>query len=54
MVIAQFWAFVNDVYTVEQGKRLLPVVVWAAASGPGSGPYTPAASFRQQGLCRSC
>ena len=26
MVIAQFWAFVNDVYTSEQGKRLFPIV----------------------------
>jgi ATP:ADP antiporter, AAA family len=26
MVIAQFWAFVNDLHTPEQGKRLFPVV----------------------------
>jgi ATP:ADP antiporter, AAA family len=26
MVIAQFWAFANDLYTPEQGKRLFPVI----------------------------
>jgi ATP:ADP antiporter, AAA family len=26
MVIAQFWAFANDIYTQEQGKRLFPIV----------------------------
>ena len=33
MVIAQFWAFVNDVYTVEQGKRLLPIVGLGSSLG---------------------
>ena len=45
MVIAQFWAFANDVYTVEQGKRLFPVdrgrrPAWA----PGSARCGPAPS----------
>jgi ATP:ADP antiporter, AAA family len=26
MVIAQFWAFANDIYTPEQGKRIFPLV----------------------------
>jgi AAA family ATP:ADP antiporter len=26
MVIAQFWAFVNDLFALEQGKRLIPLV----------------------------
>ncbi len=26
MVIAQFWAFANDVYTQEQGKRIFPLI----------------------------
>jgi AAA family ATP:ADP antiporter len=26
MVIAQFWAFANDLYTAEQGKRLFPLI----------------------------
>jgi ATP:ADP antiporter, AAA family len=51
--IAQFWAFVNDVYTKEQGKRLIPMVVvgaslgaWLGAAYAGrfistAGPYVP-------------
>ncbi len=26
MVIAQFWAFANDLYTLDQGKRLFPLI----------------------------
>ena len=26
MVIAQFWAFANDLYTPEQGKRIFPLI----------------------------
>jgi AAA family ATP:ADP antiporter len=26
MVIAQFWAFANDIYTQEQGKRIFPLI----------------------------
>jgi AAA family ATP:ADP antiporter len=26
MIVAQFWAFANDVYTVERGQRLFPLV----------------------------
>ena len=26
MVIAQFWAFANDLYTQEQGRRLFPLI----------------------------
>ncbi len=26
MVIAQFWAFANDIYTQDQGKRLFPII----------------------------
>ncbi len=26
MVIAQFWAFANDIFTAEQGKRLFPLI----------------------------
>jgi AAA family ATP:ADP antiporter len=51
MVVSQFWAFANDVYTEEQGKRLFPVVgiggtlgAWAGARTAGdlfavTGPY---------------
>jgi ATP:ADP antiporter, AAA family len=33
MVIAQFWAFVNDLNTPEQGKRLLPIVGLGSSLG---------------------
>jgi AAA family ATP:ADP antiporter len=51
--IAQFWAFVNDVYTKDQGKRLIPMVAvgaslgaWLGAEYAGrliqrAGPYIP-------------
>src|SRR5689334_16104402 len=26
MVVAQFWAFANDIYTPDQGKRLFPLI----------------------------
>ena len=39
MVPAQFWSFANDVYTVEQGKRLFAIVAFGASVGAvlGSG-----------------
>lgn len=33
MVPAQFWSFANDVYTVEQGKRLFAIVAFGASLG---------------------
>jgi len=33
MVVAQFWAFANDVYTEEMGKRLFPIVAFGATFG---------------------
>lgn len=33
MIIAQFWAFANDVYTSEQGQRLFPIVGFGASLG---------------------
>ena len=32
-ITAQFWAFANDVYTEEQGKRLFPIVGVGASLG---------------------
>jgi ATP:ADP antiporter, AAA family len=37
VVVAQFWAFANDVYTVEQGKRLFALVGLGASIGAASG-----------------
>jgi AAA family ATP:ADP antiporter len=38
MVIAQFWAFANDVYTAEQGKRLFVIIQFGASAGGVFGP----------------
>jgi ATP:ADP antiporter, AAA family len=37
MIVAQFWAFANDVYTEEEGKRLFPVVGIGASAGAAAG-----------------
>lgn len=37
MVVAQFWAFANDIYTEEQGKRLFPLVGVGASVGAAVG-----------------
>ena len=33
MVVAQFWAFANDVYTNDEGERLFPLVQFGASVG---------------------
>lgn len=33
MIVAQFWAFANDIYTREEGERLFPIVAFGASSG---------------------
>ena len=40
MVIAQLWAFANDVYTVEQGKRLFAIVGIGASLGAIAGSFS--------------
>jgi AAA family ATP:ADP antiporter len=39
MVIAQFWAYANDVYTPEEGKRLFAVIAFGASSGAVFGSW---------------
>lgn len=39
MVIAQFWAYANDVYTPAEGKRLFAVVAFGASSGSVAGSW---------------
>jgi AAA family ATP:ADP antiporter len=39
MIIAQIWAFANDVYTVEQGKRLFAIVGFGASLGAIAGSF---------------
>ncbi len=33
MVVAQFWAFANDIYSAEEGERLFPIVAFGASLG---------------------
>jgi AAA family ATP:ADP antiporter len=39
MIIAQLWAFANDVYTVDQGKRLFAIVGVGASLGAIAGAF---------------
>jgi AAA family ATP:ADP antiporter len=39
MIIAQAWAFANDVYTNDEGKRLFPIVGFGASAGAVCGSY---------------
>jgi AAA family ATP:ADP antiporter len=39
MVIAQFWAYANDVYTPDEGKRLFAVIAFGASSGAVAGSW---------------
>jgi AAA family ATP:ADP antiporter len=49
MVVSQFWAFANDVYTEEQGKRLFPVVGIGASAGALVGAWLTASVFEKMG-----
>jgi AAA family ATP:ADP antiporter len=39
VIIAQVWAFANDVYTVDQGKRLFAIVGFGASLGAITGSF---------------
>jgi AAA family ATP:ADP antiporter len=39
LVIAQFWAFANDLYTEEQGKRLFPIIALGSSVGALAGAW---------------
>jgi AAA family ATP:ADP antiporter len=39
MVIAQFWAFANDIYSPEEGKRLFVIVAFGASAGSVFGSF---------------
>ncbi len=40
MVVAQFWAFANDIYSPEEGKRLFPLIAFGATFGAFAGSKT--------------
>ncbi|MEZ5351221.1 MAG: Npt1/Npt2 family nucleotide transporter [Bryobacteraceae bacterium] len=46
LVVAQFWAFANDVYTEEQGKRLFPIVGVGASLGAWVGSTAAGQLFK--------
>jgi ATP:ADP antiporter, AAA family len=50
MIVAQFWAFANDVYTLEQGKRLFALVALGAALGAIAGSAAAKALIEAYGL----
>ena len=53
MVIAQFWAFANDLFTPEQGKRLFPLIgVGQQPRARGSVRCGPGSSSRRAGPLR--
>ncbi|MFC2164284.1 NTP/NDP exchange transporter [Acidobacteriota bacterium] len=37
LVVAQFWAFANDIYTQDEGKRLFPIIAFGATFGAFAG-----------------
>ena len=39
MVIAQIWSFANDIYTIEEGERLFPIVMLGASIGGVIGAF---------------
>ncbi len=46
MLVSQFWAFANDVYSEEQGKRLFPIVGIGTTSGALAGAWFTATAFQ--------
>ena len=50
MVPAQFWSFANDVYTVDQGKRLFAIVAFGASSGAVVGSWITRQNIEELGL----
>ncbi len=49
MVIAQFWAFVSDIYTHDQGKRLFPIVGLGSSLGAWLGSVYAGDAIRATG-----
>jgi len=50
MVIAQFWAYANDVYTVDAGKRLFAFIAFGASSGAVFGAWLSGHLIRTLGI----
>jgi ATP:ADP antiporter, AAA family len=52
MVIAQFWAFANDIYTPEQGRRLFPLIGVGSSLGAWIGSIRAGAVMNSVGPLR--
>lgn len=52
MVPAQFWAFANDIYTLDSGKRLFPIVAFGASLGAVLGSVIAGALIAPLGLAQ--
>ena len=50
MIVAQFWAFANDVYTPEAGRRLFAIVGFGSAAGAAIGPLVAGPLVKRFGL----
>jgi ATP:ADP antiporter, AAA family len=50
MALAQFWAFANDLYTEEQGKRLFPILGIGSSLGALAGAHVASVFFRDLGV----
>ena len=50
MIVAQFWAFANDVYTEDEGKRLFPIVGFGASAGAVAGVWAAGRLIEALGL----
>lgn len=49
VVVAQFWAFANDLYDTERGKRLFPIIGVGSALGAWLGAVAASALFARMG-----
>ena len=47
--MAQFWAFANDIYSEEQGKRLFPIIPVGASLGAWVGSSVIEQTFESLG-----
>jgi AAA family ATP:ADP antiporter len=50
LVVAQFWAYGNDIYQPEQGKRLFPLIMLGSSIGAISGPLVTSALEKVVGI----
>lgn len=52
MVVAQFWAFANDIYSEEAGRRLFPIIAIGASAGAACGSGITALLIQRIGVHR--